>query len=87
MSNWMANLITVTVMGLWLVGVAGVYNFVSRFAALAGASALCSVFVLAIFARTLARSSTSNRQDAESRGFTGVLGALATLRGILLPAH
>jgi hypothetical protein len=35
----------------------------------------------------LARSSTSNRQDAESRGFTGVLGALATLRGILLPAH
>jgi hypothetical protein len=35
----------------------------------------------------LARSSTSNRRDLETRGFTRVLGVLATLRESLLPVH
>jgi len=35
----------------------------------------------------LARSSTSNRQDVETRGFMDLLGVLATLRAALLPAH
>ncbi len=36
---------------------------------------------------TLARSSTSNRQDAKPRGFTGLLGVLAASRETLLPVH
>ena len=35
----------------------------------------------------LARSSTSNRQDVETRSVTRVLGVLATLRETLLPVH
>ena len=35
----------------------------------------------------LARSSTSNRQGAEARSFTGFLGVLAALRETLLPVH
>ncbi len=35
----------------------------------------------------LARSSTSNRQDAKPRGFTGLLGVLAASRETLLPVH
>jgi len=33
----------------------------------------------------LVRSSTSNRQDTKTRGFTGLLGVFATLRESLLP--
>ena len=35
----------------------------------------------------LARSSTSNRRDHETRSFNGFLGVLATLRETLLPVH
>jgi CRP/FNR family transcriptional regulator, cyclic AMP receptor protein len=37
--------------------------------------------------KVLTRSSTSNRQDAEARSFTGFLGVVAAWREILLPAH